>query len=203
MPMADLVPFRSAALGGMRRWLSSLLAAIALVATVGGVADAKITIRPGEPSDTFFFHGNYSSVPFDPASGFGIRIWNCPDGTPPTLLSQSPPLVICELDPTGIDHVLAELVYEVNVPPGTCNDHGSSCYFRDRSVSAENPGLRYFRVRYANQGRGNRVWLESYGDLSAARHPDMMVVITIDGLPRALLDDAFRPLRNGGWFSPF
>jgi hypothetical protein len=201
--MADLVPLGPARRGRMRRRLSSLLAAIALVATVGSIADAKITIRPDEPSDNFFFHGNYSSVPFDPATGFGIQIWNCADGSPPMFLSQSPPLVVCELDPTGIDHLLAELVYEVNVPPGTCDDHGSSCYYRDRRVTAENPGIRYFRVRYARQGRGNRVWLESYGDLSAARHPSMMVLITIDGLPRALLDDTFRPLANGGWFSPF
>jgi hypothetical protein len=82
-------------------------------------------------------------------------------------------------------------------------DHGSSCYFRDRAVSSEQPGVRYFRVRYARGGRGNRVWLESYGDLSAARHANMLLVITIDGRPRAVLEDAFRPLRDGGWFSPF
>lgn len=201
--MADLVPLGRAARGSMRRRRTSLLAAMAVVATMGGVADAKITIRPDLPSGNFFFHGNYSSVPFDPTTGFGIQIWNCADGSAPIFLSQNPPLVVCELDPFGIDHLLAELVYAVNVPPGTCDDHGSSCYFRDRSVTAGNPGIRYFRVRYARQGRGNRVWLESYGDLSAARHPSMMILITIDGLPRAILDDVFRPLRNGGWFSPF
>ncbi len=201
--MADLVVPGLVTRGRMRPHLWSLLAAVAFVAAVGGDADAKITIRPGSASDNFFFHGNYSSIPFDPATSFGIQVWNCPNGTPPIFLSQSPPVVVCELDPTGKDHLLADLVYEVNVPPGTCNDHGGSCYFRDGTISADNPGVRYFRVRYARQGRGNRVWLESYGDLSAARHPSMMILITIDGLPRALLDDTFRPLRNGGWFSPF
>ena len=201
--MTDLTPSRRVA----RRWPRAtrgwILPAAVLVLAWAAVADAKITIRPDAPNDGFFFHGNYSSVPFDPATGFSIHIWNCADGSVPMFLSQSPPLVVCELDPDGIDHLLAELVYEVHVPPGTCKDHGGSCYYRDRTVSRENPGLRYFRVRYARQGRGNRVWLDTYGDLSAAQHANMVIVITIDGVPRALLEDTFRPMRNGGWFSPF
>lgn len=196
--MTDLIPFGPDSSRRMRVARRGFLAAAVALLAWGAVAEAKITIRPDSPSDGFSFHGNYSSVPFDPATGFGIQIWNCADGSPPMFLSQVLPLVVC-----GIDQLLAELVYEVNVPPGTCSDHGSSCYFRDRSVSRENPGLRYFRVRYARQGRGNRVWLDSFGDLSAAQQANMMIVITIDGLPRALLEDTFKPLRNGGWFSPF
>lgn len=199
--MADLVPPGLAARA--HRALRSLLVAATLLIGVASVADAKISIRPDTPHDNFFFHGNYSSVPFDPASGFGIQIWNCPSGAPPMFFSQNPPLVLCVLDPKGIDHVLADLVYEVNVPPGACDDHGGSCYYRDHSVTRDNPGIRYFRVRYARANRGNRVWLESYGDLSGAQHANMMIVITVDGLPRAMLGETFRPLRNGGWFSPF
>lgn len=199
--MADLVVPQSAARA--RRAAQLLFAAATLMVVAVGVADAKIAIRRDTPNDNFFFHGNYSTVPFDPATTFGIQIWNCPDGAMPTMFVARTPLIVCTVDPKGVNHGLAELVHEVEVPGGTCKDHGGSCYFRNRAASSEQAGLRYFRVRYARGGRGNRVWLDTYGDFSAAQQANMLILITIDGLPRAGLPHTFFPLRNGGWYSPF
>ncbi len=201
--MTDLTPCGAAARRDTRRVRRSFLFAGALLLAWSAVADAKITIRRDAPHDQFFFHANYSTIPFDPASGFGIEIYNCVDGAAPAFISAREPLVICAIDPSGNTHTLAERIYSVTVPPGACVDHGGSCYFRDATVPDGGPGVRFFRVRYAKRERRNRVWLESYGNLSGAAQARMMIVITIDGLPRAILEDTFRPRPNGGWFSPF
>ena len=179
---------------------AALLAVLALGAA--GTAEAKITIRRHSPSDTFFFHGNYSSVPFAPSDGFGLQIWNCANGELPEFIADRTPLVVCSYDAeTG--YALADLVYEVALPGGVCDDHGRSCYYRNPKIPSQGDGIRYFRVRYASHGHGNRVWLESHGDLSAAIQANMMIMIRINGGPRAVLHDTFIPLPGGGWFSPF
>lgn len=199
--MADLVAPGVAARA--HRAARLILSTVALMVAAAGVADAKIALRRATPNDNFFFHGNYSTVPFDPATTFGIQIWNCADGAMPTMFVARTPLIVCAIDPTGLNPVLANLVSEVQVPGGSCQDHGGSCYFRNRSASTHQAGVRYFRVRYARGGRGNRVWLDTYGHLSAAHHANMLILITIDGVPRAGLPHTFFPLRNGGWYSPF
>lgn len=171
--------------------------ALAMIAQVG---EAKIALRPRAPHDNFFFHGNYSTQPFDPKSQFGIAVWNCADGSMPALLATREPLIVCGTDPATF--VLADLVYEVALPAGACVDHGRSCYYRDGSA-VQAGGIRYLRVQYARRGHGNRVWLESFGDLSAADQASMLLVITVDGTPRASLQETFIPLPSGGWFSPF
>jgi hypothetical protein len=186
---------------GRTAWATAVLLGV-LVLAAAGAAEAKITIRRHSSSDTLFFHGNYSSVPFSPSDGFGLQIWNCANGEIPEFVSDRTPLVVCDYDAvTG--YVLADLVYEIALPGGVCNDHGSSCYYRDRTVPSQRDGIRYFRVRYARHGRGNRVWLQSHGDLSAATQANMLIMIRINGGPRAVLQDTFRPLPSGGWFSPF
>jgi hypothetical protein len=183
-----------------RRITGALLAALVLDAV--GTAEAKITIRRHSPADAFSFHGNYSTEPFSPSDGFALQIWNCANGALPEFVPDRTPIVVCGYDPaTG--YVLAELVYEVALPAGACNDHGSSCYYRDPSIPSQGDGVRYFRVRYARHGHRNRVWLESYGDLSKAVQANMMLLIRINGGPRAVLHDTFTPLPDGGWFSPF
>ena len=185
----------------MQRRLGFGLAVLIAVALVAEAADAKITLRPRSPHDNFFFHGNYSAQPFDPTSAFGIEIWNCADGTMPTFIADRVPLVVCGFD-VATGYVLADLVYAVGLPAGACIDHGRSCYYRNGDA-VKAGGVRYLRVQYARRGHGNRVWLESYGDLSAADQANMLVLITVDGAPRALLQDTFMPITNGGWFSRF
>jgi hypothetical protein len=181
--------------------VTSFLIAALIVGAAGDV-HAKITIRRHVPSDSFFFHGNYSSVPFTPSDGFALQLWNCAGGQVPEFIAGPTPFVACGYDPkTG--YALADLVYQVALPGGVCKDHGRSCYYRDATVPRERDGVRYFRVRYARQGHGNRVWLESYGDLSAAIQANMLIVIRVNGGPRAVLQDTFTPLPDGGWFSPF
>lgn len=163
--------------------------------------DAKITVRRHADADAFFFHGNYSSAPFSPSDAFGLEIWNCPDGVMPIFIADREPLVVCGYDDkTGF--VLADLVYAVALPAGACKDHGGSCYFRDATVPESREGIRSFRVRYARGGHGNRVWLESFGDLTDATQANMLILITIDGSPRAVLQDTFVPI-PGGWFSKY
>lgn len=182
-------------------WTTAVLLAV-LVLAAAGSAEANITIRRHLSSDTLSFHGNYSSVPFTPSDGFGLQIWNCANGEIPQFVSDRTPLVVCGYDDeTG--YVLGDLVYDVALPGGVCKDHGSSCFYRDRTVPLQGDGIRYLRVRYARDGHGNRVWLESHGDLSAATQANMLIMIRINGGPRAILQDTFTPLPRGGWFSPF
>ncbi|MEO6029798.1 MAG: hypothetical protein ABIR79_23260 [Candidatus Binatia bacterium] len=178
--------------------VAALLVALVVVADV---AHAKITLRPRSPHDNFFFHGNYSTQPFDPNSAFGIELWNCANGVLPAFIADRVPLIVCGYDPvTG--YVLGERVYEVSLPGEACHDHGRSCYFRNPAAASAG-GVRFLRVQYARRGHGNRVWFESFGDLSAAQQANMLILITVDGAPRAALQDTFTPLPNGGWFSPF
>jgi hypothetical protein len=175
----------------------SMLGAFTIAASV---ADAKIALRPRAPHDDFFFHANYSTQPFDPKSAFGLAIWNCADGAMPVLLADREPLVVCGFEAGA--YVLARLVYEVALPAGACLDHGRSCYYRDGRAPKAG-GVRHLRVQYARRGHGNRVWLESYGDLSAADQANMLIVVTVDGTPRATVQDTFVRLSTGGWFSRF
>lgn len=179
-----------------------LLLSILVLVCCAEVADANITIRRHATTDEFFFHGSYSTTPFSPADDFAIEIWNCAAGDKPEFIPDRKPLVVCSWDPqTG--YQLADLVYAVELPGGTCRDRGRSCYFRDGSVPSKRDGIRFLRLQFARPGHRNRVWLESYGDLSGADRAEMMIIIKINGFPRASLQETFTPLPNDGWFSPF
>jgi hypothetical protein len=118
----------------------------------------------------------------------------------PVFIANREPLVVCGYEAGA--YVLAKLVYEVELPAGACLDHGRSCYYRDGDA-VHAGGIRYLRVQYARRRHGNRVWLESFGDLSAADQANMLILVTVDGIPRATLQDTFVPLQSGGWFSRF
>ena len=180
------------------RFVSVVFAWILLLA---GVADARITIRFHEPYDELFFHGNYSSEQFDPSSAFGLEIWNCANGALPAFIADREALIVCN-HPDGTT-TPGYLVYSVDLPPGACDDHGRSCYYRNPDVPSRAEGVRRLRIQYARRGHGNRIWLQSYGDLSAADQANMMIIVKVDGRPRAILEDTFIRLPNGGWFSTF
>lgn len=180
------------------RLLVSLLTVVGLV----GVAEARITIRlHAAPYDNFFFHGNYSAEPFDPSSALGLEIWNCSSGEAPTFVAEREAFIVCRHADGSITP--GSLVYSVDLPAGACSDHGRSCYYRNSDVPSRTDGVRSLRVQYARRRHGNRVWLESFGDLSAADQAKMLIVIKVDGTPRAVLEDTFRPLDSGGWYSKF
>ena len=189
-----------ASLRAVRSWVALVFLFVLLVAA--GVAEARIAIRMhGAPYDEFFFHGNYSAEPFQPSDGIGIEIWNCVSGEVPTFVADRLATIVCrQSDGTTTPGSLA---YAADVPPGSCVDHGRSCYYRNPDVPFRADGVRSLRIQYARRHHGNRVWLESYGDLSAADQANMLIVIKVNGLPRATLDDTFTPLPNGGWYSPF
>jgi hypothetical protein len=188
---------------GQRKLGLVALSVAALVAAIGvRSAAARITIRPHAPQDTFFFHAHYSEQPFDPSTDFTIEIWNCASGVLPSFLSGVTPPVVC-LDGTPTGFTVATLAYAVHVAGGSCVDHGRSCYYRNRAFDPREAGVRFLRVQYPRGSHGNRVWLESSGDLSAVDRANMLLLIRIDGNPRAVLEETFDPLPGGGWFSKF
>ena len=189
-----------ASLRAFHPWVA--LACLSALVLGARVADARIAIRlHGSPYDDFFFHGNYSAEPFDPSAAFGIEIWNCLSGVAPTFVADRQASIVCRhADGTTTPGSLA---YAVDVAPGACVDHGRSCYYRNPDVPFRADGVRVLRIQYARRHHGNRVWLESSGDLSAADQANMLLVIKVDGVPRATLDDTFVPLPSGGWYSPF
>jgi hypothetical protein len=167
-----------------------------------GVSEARITIRlHSSPSDSFFFHGNYSAEPFDPSDGIGLELWNCGSGDVPTFVADREAVIVCRHADGSITP--GYLVYAVDVPAGACVDHGRSCYYRNSDVPFRSDGVRSLRVQYARRRHGNRVWLESYGDLSGADQANMLIVLKVNGKPRAVIDDTFTALDSGGWYSSF
>ena len=198
-----------------RRRSLSFMVAIAIILAAGGVADAKVTFRPKEPYNYFYFHRNYSPhANFDPTTEFGLEVWDCADGTTPQWVGGvgGADSVYCG-DPQS--PTPADLVYTVTVPANTCvqkTPTSKSCAFRNRDVGLRGqPGLRSFRVRYPTHVDdpdnlvGNKVWLEYYGgDFSLVDQREMLILITIDGTTRAVsFWTTFTPLRNGGWFNPY
>ena len=182
--------------------VARLLVAVLTVVCLVDVAEARITIRlHSAPYDTFFFHGNYSSEPFDPSSALGFEVWNCASGDAPTFVADREVLIVCRHADGSI--VPGSLVYSVELPAGACVDHGRSCYYRNPDVPYRAEGVRSLRVQYARRRHGNRVWLQSFGDLSAADQANMLIIIKVDGKARATLEDTFQPLDSGGWFSDF
>lgn len=166
------------------------------------VADARTTIRPRPRLDSFFFHGHYSTTPFDPADALGIELWNCANGATPVFNADRELRILC-FDGPQAEPTLADLVYTVELPGGSCIDRGRSCFYRNRLANDVTGGISYMRVMYSGNSHGNKVWLESFGDLSAADQANMMLIITVNGRPNALFVDTFTPLLNGGWTSKF
>jgi hypothetical protein len=168
-----------------------------LVAGVGNV-EARMTIRMGDNLDEFRFHAQYwDDAAFDPAADFTLAIWTCPDGGMPAYLAGFDPVVACR-DDIGAS-VAADLAYGVTIAGGTCVDHGHACYARRSDAAVEDGGVRLFKVRYARSAEaGNKIWLETVGDLSHVVEGNMLLQILIDGRPRALLEGHVRPLGSRG-----
>jgi hypothetical protein len=189
--------------GSLRRGIAPCVVSLLALVCLVNAADARMTIRRQAPYDNLFFHGSYFGDPFDPGDDFTLEVWNCANGALPIFVADAKPLIVCGYDEQNAA-ILADLVYSAEVPAGWCVDHGRSCYYRNRDVPSAGPGVRYFRVRYARPGRGNRVWLDSYGDLSSANQANMLTMIKLNGLSEAIRADTFTPIASGagGWFHP-
>jgi hypothetical protein len=177
--------------------LLKLLVATLLLLVVASAAQANITLKLREGADEFYFHGQYHGEPFNPADEFEMEIWNCANGQLPNVTSAPQP--ICPVPGSPGEFEPAQLVYSVLIPGGTCIDRRLSCSFRDRDARAARSGLVQFRVQYDNGRHGNKIWLQSFGDLSLANSAQMYLVIKRNGNSEADLLGAFQPLRSGGW----
>ncbi len=172
-------------------------------------AEAKTTVKP--KTQTFYYHFQDYGEVFDPSKSNEFRIYNCPDGIMPqrAYLADADQWVFhCGWSvQTGFKP--AQLIHSVTIPPGTCVDRGKSCSYRNSQAKKRKEGLGYFRILYKTYGpentygHGNKVYLESYGDLSKATVANMMVVRFIDGNLYTVLDETFTPIANGGWWFDF
>ena len=173
------------------RLVTVIVASLCLAAS----ARANITLKLRDGADEFYFHGQYHGEPFSPADELEMEIWNCANGQLPDVTSAPQ----CPIPGSPGEFEPAQLVYSVLIPGGTCIGRGVSCSFRDRDARAARSGLVQFRVQYDNGRHGNKIWLQSFGDLSLANSAQMYLVIKRNGNSEADLLGAFQPLRSGGW----
>ena len=187
---------------GQRKLGLVAVSVAALVAAIGvRSAAARITIRPHAPGHLLLPRPLLGAA-VRPEHRLHDRDLELRERRAAELpLGVTPPVVCLDGTPTGF--TVATLAYAVHVAGGSCVDHGRSCYYRNRAFDPREAGVRFLRVQYPRGSHGNRVWLESSGDLSAVDRANMLLLIRIDGNPRAVLEETFDPLPGGGWFSKF
>lgn len=164
-------------------------------------AEANIALKITDGSDEFQFHAQYHGAPFSPTHEFELHIWNCPNGQMPDVTQTSGPVCLISSDPDVYEP--AQPVYSIHIPANTCIDHGSFCSFRDRNARASREGLVLFRLIYDNGRHGNKIYLQSFGDLSLATSANMYLLIAVNGDDQSDLRATFAPLRRGGWIYRF
>lgn len=164
-------------------------------------AEANIALRLTDGSDEFQFHAQYRGAPFSPTREFELDIWNCANGQMPEVSDTSDPVCLISAGPDVYEP--AQRVYALHIPAGTCIDHGRFCSFHDRNARASREGLVLFRLIYDNGRHGNKIYLQSFGDLSLATSANMYLVIKVDGIIQSDLLATFAPLRRGGWIFRF
>ena len=90
-------------------------------------------------------------------------------------------------------------IYSVTIPAGACISRSAgSCVYKNSEARKAKNGLAYFRVLYQAGTHGNKMWLQSYGDLSSATDPVMSFLVYMDDILYASLDnEVFTPTHNG------
>lgn len=90
-------------------------------------------------------------------------------------------------------------IYSVTIPAGACISRSrGSCVYKNPEARKARNGLAYFRVLYQAASHGNKMWLQSYGDLSLATDPVMSFQVYMDDVPYASIENAvFTPTHNG------
>jgi hypothetical protein len=157
-----------------------VLVVVVSVALCSADAFGRTTLKPGDDYDTFAFHGQFYEPPGAPIIAaaphtYAIEVWN----------SQG------------------ELVYAQVLPEGACVDAGNGCRFRDKVAQRARSGIAQFRMKYATESHGNKVWTKGYGEFTAPMDSQMSLVLLVDGVPYASLTDTWTPVGNGGWRSSY
>jgi hypothetical protein len=91
-------------------------------------------------------------------------------------------------------------IISLTLPPGACVDRGTSCVYRNLGANATTGGISRFRMTYRN----GKIWMVSYGDVSAAITPHMQVdvIINTQPYPQIYRVDANFTLTKKGWLLP-
>jgi hypothetical protein len=150
----------------------SLLAAVIVGVLVSTAADARIRLTFLDGNDSFSFHAQENDATFrSTTESLRFEIWNA-----------------------------AGLIYAVDVPIGTCVGASTapSCTYRNREAKKARSGLAYVKIRYQTESHANKIWLQSYGDLSSATDPVMSIKLYQNGaLYDQLVDEVFTATRTG------
>ena len=143
-----------------------------LVTFISTTAHARIKIKFLDGNDQFSYHAQIYDEDFRSTVGeLRLEAWNA-----------------------------AGLIYSVTIPAGACiSTNAGSCVYRDPIAKKSRSGLAYFRVLYQAGSHGNKVWLESYGDLSSATDPVMSFRLYVDDLFYSAIEDEVFTQRRNGW----
>jgi hypothetical protein len=93
----------------------------------------------------------------------------------------------------------AGTILSLTLPAGACVDRGTSCLYRDPQATATTGGIAKFRMQFST----GKIWMVSYGDLSAATTARMNVTVMIPSTPfQAYSITANFTLTKKGWLLP-
>ena len=152
-----------------------IMVVVAALTVVSTRVDARIKITFADSNDLFSFHAqiydeNYRAQ--TQAADLRIEAWNA-NGK----------------------------IYSVSIPAGTCTapSAAGSCVYENSLARRTRSGLAYFRVLYQAATHGNKIWLESYGDLSAATDPVMSIRIYLDDVLYAYIPNERFTQTHDGW----
>jgi hypothetical protein len=155
----------------LRRPLPGVAVLILALTLVTTDADARVRIKFFDDYDSFFFHAQIYDPQFRARTGeMRIEARNA-----------------------------AGPIYSVTIPAGGCVSRSAgSCVYKNPEAKRARNGLAFFRVLYQAGTHGNKVWLQSYGDLSAATDPVMSFVVYLGDVPYASTEELlFTPTHNG------
>jgi len=150
--------------------LTILIVTLALT-LVSTSAEARIRIKFVDDYDSLYYHAQIYDPDYRSIIGeMRIEAWNA-----------------------------AGKIYSVTIPAGACISRSAgSCVYKDPEARKAKSGLAYFRVLYQAGTHGNKMWLQSYGDLSSATDPVMSFLVYMDDILYASLDnEVFTPTHNG------
>jgi hypothetical protein len=93
----------------------------------------------------------------------------------------------------------AGAILSVTLPAGACVDHGTGCLYENSQATAATGGIARFRMKFST----GKIWMVSYGDLTAAGTARMSVNVVIPSTPFQdySITANFTPTKKG-WLLP-